>query len=332
MATSQIQLQIFQHIKAKLPSHIALVDELAVILGVSTDSAYRRIRGEKPLSLEEIYKLCTHYSLSLDNLLNIKSDAFLFKGNFVNPHVFKYDEYLSNVMQQVKYMNGFRQKSMTYLAKDIPLFHHFHFREVAAFKYYFWMKNILQHPDFATRKFRLSDYPDEYWELSQKALSYFNELDSEELWNIESINSTLRQIDYYYDSHIFSDADDIYALYDAAEKLISHLEYQATEGFKYSVNDLKTPLGKYQMYFNEILILEGNLLVTLDGTKTAFLIHNVLNFLLTNDVRFCDNMYAHIQNLKRKSTLISAVSERERSRFFKHLRQRIENRKQSLKA
>jgi hypothetical protein len=331
MSKSDLQLQIFQHLKARLPSHVSLVDELASILDLSTDSAYRRIRGEKPLSLEEIYKLCIHYSLSLDNLLNLKSDAFLFKGSFVNPHVFKYDEYLSNVVQQVKYMNGFKQKSMIYLAKDIPLFHHFLFREIAAFKYYFWMKNILQHPDFATKKFRLDDYPDEYWELSQKALTYYNQLDSEELWNIESINSTLRQIDYYYDSNIFSSNEDIYVLYEAAEKLIAHLEYQATEGYKYSVNDLKNPLGKYQMYFNEILILEGNILVTLDGTKTAFLIHNVLNFLLTNDVRFCDNMSAHIQNLKRKSTLISTVSERERSRFFKYLRQRIETKKQSLK-
>lgn len=79
MATSQIQLQIFQHIKAKLPSHLSMVDEVAAILDVSTDSAYRRIRGEKPLSLEEIHRLCTHYSLSLDNLLNLKSDAFLLK-------------------------------------------------------------------------------------------------------------------------------------------------------------------------------------------------------------------------------------------------------------
>ena len=332
MSTSELQIQIFQHIKAKLPPHISLVDELAQVMDVSTDSAYRRIRGEKPISLEEIYKICVRYGLSLDNLLNLKSDAFMFKGNFVNPHAFKYDDYLSNVMQQMKYMAGFKQKSMTYLAKDIPLFHHYHIREIAAFKYYFWMKNILQHPDFSNKKFRLDDYPDEFYELGVKTLSYFNQFDSEELWNIESINSTLRQIDYYYDSNIFSNSDEIHILYEAAEKLISHLEYQATEGYKFSVDDLKKPLGKYQMYFNEILILEGNILITLDGNKTAFLIHNVLNFLLTTDVRFCDNMNEHIQNLKRKSTLISTVSERERSRFFKYLRQRIETRKQALKA
>jgi BetR domain len=332
MSTSELQVQIFQHVKAKLPPHLSLVDELAAVLDVSTDSAYRRIRGEKPLSLEEIYKLCVRYGLSLDNLFNLHSDGFSFKGNFVNPHAFKYDDYLSNIVQQLKYMNGFKQKSMTYLAKDIPIFHHYHFKEIAAFKYYFWMTNILQHPDFTNKKFRLGDYPDEYFELSRKALEYYNQLDSVEFWNIESINSTLRQIDYYYDSNIFSNSDEIFVLYDAAEKLISHLEHQATVGYKFAVDDLKTPLGSYQLYFNEILILEGNILVTLDGTKSAFLIHNVLNFLQTNDVRFCDNMYVHIQNLKKKSTLISTVSERERSRFFKYLRQRIETRKQNRKA
>lgn len=331
MNSSELQIQIFQHIKKKLPEHLSLVDEVASVLEVSTDSTYRRIRGEKALSIEELCKLCVRYELSLDNLLNLRSEAFLFSGSFVNPLKFSYVDYLSGIVQKVKYMNGFKVKAMTYLAKDIPIFHHYHFKELAAFKYYFWMKNILQHPEFANKKFRIDDYPDDYFELGRKALDYYNQLDSTELWNIESINSTLRQIDYYYDSNIFLNNEEIFVLYNAVEKLLEHLEYQATEGYKFSADDLKKPLGSYQMYFNEILILEGSILAVLDGTKTAFLIHNVLNILQTNDVRFCDNMYENIQNLKKKSTLISTVSERERSRFFKYLRNRITHRKGSIK-
>lgn len=331
MNSSELQIQIFQHIKKKLPEHLSLVDEVASVLEVSTDSTYRRIRGEKALSIEELCKLCVRYELSLDNLLNLRSEAFLFSGSFVNPLKFSYVDYLSGIVQKVKYMNRFKAKAMTYLAKDIPIFHHYHFKELAAFKYYFWMKNILQHPEFANKKFRIDDYPDDYFELGRKALDYYNQLDSTELWNIESINSTLRQIDYYYDSNIFLNNEEIFVLYNAVEKLLEHLEYQATEGYKFSADDLKKPLGSYQMYFNEILILEGSILAVLDGTKTAFLIHNVLNILQTNDVRFCDNMYENIQNLKKKSTLISTVSERERSRFFKYLRNRITHRKGSIK-
>ncbi len=61
--------------------------------------------------------------------------------------------------------------------------------------------------------------------------------------------------------------------------------------------------------------------------KSVFLIHSVINFMITRDVIFCENTYESIQNLIKKSTLISEVSERERSRFFKYMRNRIVGRK-----
>jgi len=193
------------------------------------------------------------------------------------------------------------------------------------------MKNILHVPEFQTKKFSLDMYPDEYFEIGRQALNYYNQLDTVELWNIESMNSTLRQIEFYHDSNIFASQDEIFMLYDALEKLVTHMEYQATEGCKFYPEDPDKKMASFQMYFNEIIILENSILAVLDTTKVGFLVHNVINVLITRDPRFCDNMNSYIQNLLKKSTLISTVSERERSRFFKHLRQRIEGRKQHLK-
>lgn len=329
---SELQLQLFQHIKNKLPPQVSLVDEMATVLDISTDSAYRRIRGEKTLSLEEVYKLCVHFKLSLDSLLNLQTDAFLFTGSFVQSEFFKFDVYLKSVVANMKYMNTFKEPTLYYLSKDLPLFDHFHFREIAAFKYYFWMKNILHKPEFADKKFSMDIYPDELYDLGRQALHYYQQLSSVELWNIESVNSTLRQIEYYHESNIFASDEEILKIYDAVENLIIHLEHQATLGYKFYPEDKeRKPLGSFQMYFNEMLILDNSILAKLDDTKVAFLVHNVLNYLMTRDVKFCDNFYANIQNLIRKSTLISTVSERERSRFFKYLRQRITSRKQNLK-
>lgn len=326
-----LQTQLFQHIKSKLPATASLVDEISAILQISTDSAYRRIRGEKTISLEEVYRLCQHFRLSLDNLLNLQTDAFLFTGNFVNPESFRFDDYLNSSLQHIKYMASFKERKVFYLAKDIPFFHHFQFRPLAAFKYYFWMKNILHIPEFAQKKFSMNLYPDEYFEIGRKILSYYNQINSVEVWNIESVNSTLRQIEYYHDSDIFTSEKDLYLIYEALENLIEHLELQATEGYKFDVEDPeRKPLATFQMYFNEIIILENSILALLDDTKAAFIVHNVMNVLITRDVRFCDNNYSYIQNLIKKSTLISTVSERERGRFFKYLRQRIAGRKQSL--
>jgi hypothetical protein len=54
--------------------------------------------------------------------------------------------------------------------------------------------------------------------------------------------------------------------------------------------------------------------------------------MLTREMEFCENMYSFYQNLIRKSTLISSVSERDRSQFFNALRRRIASRKQNLDA
>lgn len=330
MSTSELQVKIFQQIKAKLPSSVSMVDELAKVLDLSADSAYRRIRGEKPLSLEELYKLCTQFQLSLDQLFNLKSEALLFSGSFIHPASFQFDQYLRSAIRHVKYMAGFKEKKMYYLCKDIPLFHHFYFKEVAAFKHYVWMKGIFNDPQLIYKKFSLKDYPDELFQLGKEALSIYNKIDSVEIWNLESINSSLRQIDYYHDSGLFADETEVVKIYEAYERLVAHLDRMASVGYKFNVDESQSETcGTYQMYLNEMVIGDNSILAVLDKTKLAFIIHTVINIMTTTDVRFCDNMFAGMQNLMKKSTLISSVSERERSRFFKYLRKRIEVRKQS---
>ncbi len=73
------------------------------------------------------------------------------------------------------------------------------------------------------------------------------------------------------------------------------------------------------------------MLVELDGTKMSYISHTTINFMLTKDEAFNTNMYNHIQNQMKRSTLISEVSEKERSRFFRLVREKIITRKKSLK-
>ena len=55
--SAEIQTAFFEQIKNSLPSNLSLVDVIADELEISNDSAYRRIRGEKMLSFEELQKL-----------------------------------------------------------------------------------------------------------------------------------------------------------------------------------------------------------------------------------------------------------------------------------
>ena len=149
----QLQQHFFQHVKSRLPAHLSFVEEVADLLEISTDSAYRRIRGDKQISLEEVQKLCLHFNISLDPVLNIKSDSTVFFGNWVDVENFDFGKYLEDMLMQLQMIADGEKVMMYYEAKDIPPFHHFQFPQLAAFKYFFWMKTILAYPSLSKEHF-----------------------------------------------------------------------------------------------------------------------------------------------------------------------------------
>src|SRR6476659_5251139 len=106
MTETDLQKELFASIKNSLPSHISLVDALADLLGLSYDSVYRRIRGEKPISLNELKILCEHFHLSLDQVLQYKNDTVVFNAPGINGSSSDFREYLAGVLQQLKYFNS----------------------------------------------------------------------------------------------------------------------------------------------------------------------------------------------------------------------------------
>ena len=61
-----IQEQFINRIKSALAPNVSFVDELADLLNLSTDSAYRRIRCETLFNIGEITMVCKHFRVSFD--------------------------------------------------------------------------------------------------------------------------------------------------------------------------------------------------------------------------------------------------------------------------
>src|ERR1700758_1703583 len=114
-----VQQIFFQHVKSNLAAHLSLVDEVAELLNISNDSAYRRIRGEKPLSFEELKSLCAHYKISLDQLFHLNNNSFLFSGPLTNNQNFGIELYLEHLLQQANYFNSFENRELHYMGKDL---------------------------------------------------------------------------------------------------------------------------------------------------------------------------------------------------------------------
>ena len=324
MESANIQVSLFHHIKRLLPPHLSLVDEIADLLKISNDSAYRRIRGEKPIALEELQKLATHFKISLDHLLNLQSDSFIFTGKLANATDHIFEKWMENTLQQMQFMSGFQHKHMYYLAKDIPLMQQFLVPELTSFKSFFWRKSILHYEEMKGQKFSLKNIDPLHLELGRKIVDAYNKIPSTDLWNVESINSTIRQIEFYRDAAAFATTEDIELLYQAVFKLIDHIEKQAELGLKFTVDGkpLSNAAG-YNLFNNELILADNTVMAELDNMRVSFLNHSVINFVHTRDERFCAHMSDAIQNLIRKSTQLSRVGEKERTRFFNRIREKL---------
>ena len=333
MTTGELQQLLFKAIKNKIGENLSAADEIAKLLDISADSAYRRMRGEKTISLDELQILCTHYKVSVDQLLGLQSGGIVFQGQYLDKKTFRFEEFVTSMMHNLAYINSFKEKTFYYMCKDLPIFHQYHLPETAAFKRFFYLKTYFHFPEFERKKFRYADHPVELFELEKKVLDLYNQIPSIEVWNMETMNMFFRQIEFYRDGQVFESDEDVYRLYDAIGKLWDHLEKQASLGYKFNYGDPdQKRIGEFKMYFNEVLMGDNNMLVELDGTKLSYVSHSTINFMLTRDPAFNENMYNHVQNQMRRSTLISEVSEKERAKFFRIIRDRINNRKESLKA
>ncbi|PWU00525.1 MAG: hypothetical protein C5B52_08755 [Bacteroidetes bacterium] len=326
MESIGIQQQFFNHLKSILPSHLSLADAMGDLLNLSADSVYRRIRGEKELSLGELKILCEHFHVSLDQVLQMKNNTIVFHAPEFDQSEHNFGDYLQRMLNQLTYINSFKKKEFLYSAKDIFVIHSFHVKELAAFKIFFWSKSIMNNPDLKDRYFSIRDYPfDDYFLLGQKVIKEYNEMPSSEVWNFETMSSTIHQIEYYRDAGLFKTKEDLHAVVDATDIMLTHIQNQAEKGHKYMYGHGEAGHRMPVKYYIQDLILGNNsALVEIDGKYLSYLNHGVLHYLITSDERFNSRANSSFHTLLSRSTLISQTSEKERSRFFRTLREKVQ--------
>jgi len=327
MPSDQAQEFLFQRIREMLPPSASLTDVVSEILHVSSDSAYRRIRNETPLVLQEAKQLCEHFRLSLDQVLSLKSNSVLFENIRIHNQQYSYKKYISDIIGLVKQIDGFKEKEIIYLTKDVPLFHNFYFKPLIAFRFYFWMKAILQHPDYVTKAIDLNGISPEIEILSMELTKAYTQVPSIEIWNTECINSLISQIEFYKDSGLFSSAADIREVYRAVEQTILHLKDQVEYGCKFMPGEnQQTKKLNFTFFYNRVVLGDNTILVTTDNIKTAYLNYDVLDYMVTRDEGFCNQCVEDLNNLMRRATVISQTSEKQRNIFFGILLAKIEDR------
>jgi Helix-turn-helix len=321
-----LQTSFLEQIRQRIPPNLSLADALAEVLNMSRDSAYRRIRGETVLSLDEVKTLCNTYGVSLDALLSPTSEMVSFRHQAVDHRSFTFAHWLKSILEGLEMLASFpeKDKEIVYYAKDMPVFYYFSLPELSAFKMFFWMKTALGYPEYQKEKFKASLIPKDYIGLGERIWNRYSQVFSTELWSDETLNVTLKQIEYYMDCGYFVDPKDAALLLDQFSELVGNERKWAAAGSKGEGK------GKLNLYKNEILIAENTILFKMGDKRRVYLTHNIADMLVTSHEQFCQTTEHFINNLINKAILISNTGEKERSKFFNQLDDKIKAVKQRL--
>ena len=322
------QSKLMQRIKSGLPGNISLVDEMADLLGVSNDSAYRRIRGETTLSIEEIALICNHFKISFDAFIsnNKETAGNLNQVNFtyyqLSGHVNTFREYLENMKRDIYTLLKFpeNERSVIYAAEDIPVFQHFAHPFLTAFKIFYWNKSILNAPGFEDKKFDTLHVDTDLVGIARDIYDAYAKISSIEIWSDDTVNSTLKQVEFYWEAGAFKSKEDALKVCGELSLLFSRISKQAEMNVKFDSNNKPASSeNNYALYQSDVMIGNNCVMSQMGNIKGSYISYHTFNVMLTMNPGFCNETDLWLKNLIRKSNLISGVAEKQRYRYFKQV-------------
>jgi hypothetical protein len=319
METSTIQTSLFDTIKLKLSSNQTLPKAIAECLNVSIDAAYKKINGQRNIDMQEFELLLKHFNIGLSDLNSpVETSKVWLDFNPINSNGFTYINYLQKMKGNLTALIQQNVKSIIYSAKEVPMFYNFMFPELGCFKSYVWQKSILQLSNFKSEQFSIGDLDGEIIELGREIFELYLSIPSKEIWNYETVNCTLRQIEFYKTSKLFANKESQETILNQYKTLIKHIEKQTACGHK--LTSTHHEKATFDLYHNELILGDNSVLVNFEnGHRLAFITPNAVNTFNSSHPKVTVYLDTILNNILKKSVRLNKQSEKFQAPFFDYV-------------
>jgi len=314
------QKHLFEIVKSKISNQLRLADEIEGLLGVSSDSAYRRIRGEKELSFSELQKICRKYNLSMDEILNYKSNhgALFHFGPVVLSDQESYVNNLKRLLDILTTLKSASEKEIFFSALDIPFYHYAKFPDLSIFKQYVWndtmSRNMISYNEFYKKLDK-----DRIVSISEQFHNTLMFIPTKEIWTNQTIDTMLRLLEHYYEIGAFENKNMVMSLLDQLTGLLDMVKQYADDG--YMGGERKTPFFQYLSFID---LESAFILARRDNQLICSIKLNTVNSISTDNEFVCNGLKKWVDDLISKSVQISGISIKERVRFYDSSRNKID--------
>jgi len=306
------------------PAHLNLAEELAGLLNLSLDSIYRRLRGETDISLEETLAICAHFELPLASILEQQANMVAFRTNSLGGDSESFTQYLKVIVADVMGMRSEPEFEIIYAAEDLPVYYNFFFYELARFKMVYWNKSILGSTEMVGRCVEEVEVPNHWVEQVPIARAAFLGVKTHEIWNEDTLKSTLKQIRYYWEAGYFRSSELPLRLCQDLFELVETLNKQAQAGRKYNPLTNEFTDVPFRLYSSDLMIGTNTVALKSRHTMASYLGYHTFNFMRTKNADFNRFTSDWLDNMRQKGVLISEAGEKQRLQFFQSLNRQVE--------
>jgi hypothetical protein len=155
---------------------------------------------------------------------------------------------------------------------------------------------------------------------AKKLGELYQNLPTIEIWDTTTINSTLKQIHFYY----------------KAGQLSSHTALELCILLKDLLNSISAKVisrkSRFQLYYNELLLMNNNVLIVTKHQKSLFVPFNMLSYYTTSDQRTCNQAQAYFEKQLKHSKLLNTSGEKEQNTFYNKMMAKVDALHQLIQA
>lgn len=316
-----MQNVLFNKIRGILRENTSLIEEIASVLDIGYDAAYRRVNNKTSLSLEEGVVLARHFGISLNKLFEVGSSHTILAER--SPQISNeehLESYFRKSIENLIPLTKIKSASVIYSAKDIPLFYTLKDSYITRYKIYVWLK--ITNKEMTRNKISFDDFiqtiPESLLEAAFELGRTYNFINIAEFWNDNTINGTLEQIIYFHESQLLS-KERALKICDDLEEIIHHVEKQTIHQ---SIVNSKNN-ASYHLYKSDLLTMSNILMVKTPYKKVFFVPYTVLEYLKIEHQVTCKIMEEFFDKQMTNSKLLVHAGEKDRTLFFNKMHKKV---------
>lgn len=263
------------------------------------------------MNMAECAILCHHFGISLDALMGVAAVG----GEYIyTPLDLRstdgYLNYMRALADRLERLSMTPDAEIILSAVDVPFFHFLQYKELTLFKLFAWTNsvygNVGRFEDFA----RAIETP-ALLDVYRRIVAAYRLIPQREIWTRNTVDTFLTLVRFNFEMGNFADPRTAVVLCEQFGNLLNRLQSQAETGFKGSTGCI--PFG---LYLSE-MDLENNFILLRSGAGLSCILKLfTINSLYITDPKFCTETLGWLDQLTRRSLLISVSSEKERRRFF----------------